>query len=162
LGQFGRQVGDTTYDLSSTRTLPVPPAQAWKAWAEAACVKLWWGPNGFRCRVADVEFREGGRTLVCMSAPGFGDIFNTWTYNRIVPHERIEYVLRFTDASGTPHDPPMPGVPSEVPHVVTFARSDGGTTLTVSEFGYGTAETAEISKAGLEQCLDKLVTIYTQ
>jgi uncharacterized protein YndB with AHSA1/START domain len=149
-----------THDLSSTRILPVPPAETWKAWEESEYVKQWWGPHGFTCPIADVEFREGGRTLVCMRAPDFDDMFNTWTYGRIVPHERIEYVLRFTDAAGTPHDPPMPGVPSEVSHVVTFAPFDGGTTLTVSEFGYETAEAAEVSQGGLEQCLDKLVAIF--
>lgn len=150
-----------THDLTSTRTLPVPPAEAWLAWERPDYVKQWWGPDGFTCPVADVDVREGGRTLVCMNAPGFGDLYNTWTYSRIVPHERIEYVLRFTDESGAPHEPPMPGVPSEVPHVVTFEPlPDGGTVLTVTELGYATAEAARLSQQGLEQCLDKLVAIF--
>jgi uncharacterized protein YndB with AHSA1/START domain len=149
-----------THDLSSVRTLPVPPAEVWKAWEESAYVKKWWGPEGFTCPIAEVDFREGGRTLVCMTAPGMGELYNTWTYTRIAPHERIEYVLRFSDSAGEPQDPPMPGVPSEVPHVVTFEAVDSGTRLTVAEFGYATAEAAAISRSGLEQCLDKLVAIY--
>ncbi len=33
---------------------------------------------------------------------------------------------------------------------------DGKTELTVTEYGYATDEAANLSKAGLEQCLDKM------
>lgn len=32
----------------------------------------------------------------------------------------------------------------------------------VTEYGYGSQETAENSKAGLEQCLDKMTAIFVQ
>lgn len=160
---LGEHAGAMTHDVSSTRTVPVPAAEVWKAWEESEYLKQWWGPQGFTCPTADVDFREGGRTLVSMTAPGFGEIYNTWTYTRIVPHERIEYVLRFTDKAGAPHDPPMPDIPNEVPHVVTFETlPDGGTAVTVAEFGYATAEAATISRGGLEQCLDKLVAAFSR
>jgi hypothetical protein len=45
--------------------------------------------------------------------------------------------------------------------VVTLRPADGGCTeLTVREFGYGTAEARDISRAGLEQCLDKMAALY--
>jgi hypothetical protein len=48
-----------------------------------------------------------------------------------------------------------------VRHVVTIRPADSGRTeLTVSEFGYGTAEARDISRAGLEQCLDKMETAF--
>jgi hypothetical protein len=44
-----------------------------------------------------------------------------------------------------------------VPHVVTFEpRAGGGTRLTVTEYGYTDAAARDLSRAGLEQCLDKL------
>ena len=46
-------------------------------------------------------------------------------------------------------------------HVVTLRPvSDGRTELTVREFGYRTAEARDVSQAGLEQCLDKMVAMF--
>jgi hypothetical protein len=45
--------------------------------------------------------------------------------------------------------------------VVTLQPADGGRTeLTVREFGYGAAEARDVSRAGLEQCLDKMEAIF--
>jgi hypothetical protein len=44
-----------------------------------------------------------------------------------------------------------------VPHEITFRRVDAQRTeLTIREYGYTTTEAYEISKAGLEQVLEKL------
>jgi hypothetical protein len=44
-----------------------------------------------------------------------------------------------------------------VRHVVSLSAIDGDTTeLTVHEFGYPNAEIVEVSRAGMEQCLDKM------
>jgi uncharacterized protein YndB with AHSA1/START domain len=97
-----------------------------------------------------------------MRAPaeyGGQDMYNTWTYGEIVPRERLEFVLAFTDADGAPLDADAipPGVPREVRHVITLAPAGSDRTeLTVREFGYATAEAQDISQAGLEQCLDKM------
>jgi hypothetical protein len=54
-------------------------------------------------------------------------------------------------------------VPRAVRHVVTLRPTDGERTeLTVREFGYGTAEARDVSRAGLEQCLDKMVAMFRQ
>ncbi len=113
-----------------------------------------------------MDVRVGGRSLVCMRAPaeyGGQDMYNTWTYRAVVPPERLEFDLRFTDADGAPLDdgvdPARRAV--EVPHVVTLRPLEGGRTeLTVREFGYATAEARDISQAGLEQCLDKMAALY--
>jgi uncharacterized protein YndB with AHSA1/START domain len=172
--QDARRKGDTTMpsesatgtrDLVVTRVFDAPVEQVWRAWSDPECVKQWWGPVGFTVPVADIDFREGGRSLVCMSSPQFGDLYNTWRYRRIVPQERIEFILNFTDEAGTALDPQTvgipPGVPKDVPHVVTF-RSLGATTteMTVTERGYTTDAAVETSRLGLEQVLDKMATIF--
>lgn len=91
-----------------------------------------------------------------------GQLFcNTWTYRRIEPNERIEFTLRFADERGDPISPEAaglpPGIPDEVPHVITLqSLDDGRTEMTIEEYGYTTEEARELSKAGLEQTLDKL------
>jgi uncharacterized protein YndB with AHSA1/START domain/predicted enzyme related to lactoylglutathione lyase len=164
--QISSRGADTTHDVVVTRVLDAPVDEAWKAWTEPEYVMRWWGPTGFTSPLADMDVRVGGRSLVCMRAPaeyGGQDMYNTWTYRTVVPPERLEFDLRFTDAHGAPLDTASipPGVPSEVPHIVTLRPLEGGRTeLTVREFGYATAEARDISQAGLEQCLDKMAALY--
>jgi uncharacterized protein YndB with AHSA1/START domain len=103
-----------------------------------------------------------------MRAPaeyGGQDMYHTWTYTRIEPHERIEFISNFADRDGTHLDPAamgMPqGVPHDVPHVITFkAAGDNGTEMTIMEYGYTTEEARDLSRAGMEQCLDKMTAIF--
>jgi len=54
-----------------------------------------------------------------------------------------------------------PGIPNGVRHVITFTPiSDNRTEMTVTEYGYTTQQAHDLSKAGLEQCLDKMEAIY--
>jgi uncharacterized protein YndB with AHSA1/START domain len=152
------------YNVVSSRVFDAPAERVWRAWSESERVRQWWGPLGFTSPLARMDFREGGTSLVSMKAPaeyGGMEMYNTWTYRNIVPYERIEFVLRFTDQEGTPFNPAdmgMPaGVPAEVPHVITFNElGDGRTEMTVTEYGYASAEARDLSQAGLEQCLDKM------
>lgn len=154
-----------TYEMFLTREFDAPVERVWQAWSDAGRVRQWWGPNGFTAPVAEIDFREGGKSLVCMRAPeeyGGMDMYNTWTYTKIEPHSRIEFVQHFSDADGVAFDPAQqPGVPAgipfEVPHVITFRPLDGGRTeLTVTEYGYADEQVAGMSKGGMAQCLDKM------
>lgn len=155
-----------THDVVVTRVLDAPVEEVWRAWTEPEQVRRWWGPTGFTSPSADMDVRVGGRSLVCMRAPaehGGQDMYNTWTYRAVVPPERLEFDLRFTDAAGAPLDASSipPGVPAAVPHVITLRALEGGRTeLTVRESGYATAEARDVSRAGLEQCLDKMGALY--
>ncbi|MGH2586536.1 MAG: SRPBCC family protein [Dehalococcoidia bacterium] len=146
-----------------SRVFDAPVELVWRAWVEPERVKQWWGPQGFTAPVAEMDFREGGTSLVCMRAPaeyGGQEIYNTWTYRTIVPMQQIEFIQRFAGKDGKTVDPATmnlpPGIPQEVRHVVTFDAKDGKTEMTVTEYGYTSEQTVEISKAGLEQCLDKM------
>ncbi len=117
-----------------------------------------------------MDFRVGGASLVCMRAPaeyGGQDMYHTWTYTRIDPHERIEFVSNFADKDRAHLDPAAmgmpPGVPHEVPHVITFNKATGDdrrTQMSVTEYGYTTEQARDLSKAGMEQCLDKMAAMF--
>ena len=153
-----------TRNMAVNRVIDVPVDQVWKAWSDSNYVKQWWGPTGFTCPLAEMDFREGGTSLVCMRAPeefGGMDMYNTWTYRKIVPMEQIEFIQNFADQNGNQVDPAElgipPGVPHEVPHVITFKALNGNQTeLTVTESGYTSDQAHDISKVGMEQCLDKM------
>jgi uncharacterized protein YndB with AHSA1/START domain len=159
--------GPGTRDVVLTRVFDAPIEKVWNAWGDPEQVKRWWGPMGFTCPVAEMDFREGGTSLVCMRAPveyGGMEIYTTWTYTKIEPHARFEYVLRFSNERREPLDPAALGIPAGVPrevHNVNVFKDlgDGRTELTIAESSYTTEEAHDTSKAGLEQVLDKMAAI---
>jgi uncharacterized protein YndB with AHSA1/START domain len=151
----------TRHDLVITRVIDAPAQRVWKAWTDPEQVMRWWGPTGFTAPVAAMEVREGGTSLVAMRSPEGQDFYNTWTYRKVVPGQRLEFVQRFADEAGNQLDPADLGLPAEipreVPHVVTFrAAGDTTTELTVTEYGYPSEQLVDLSRAGMEQVLDKL------
>jgi uncharacterized protein YndB with AHSA1/START domain len=165
-----KMISDTTKirNLTVTRVFEAPVATVWKAWSDSEHVMRWWGPSGFTSPVARMDFREGGKSLVCMRAPkefGGQDMYNTWTYRKIVPLQIIEFILHFSDKDSNKLDPAKmglpPGIPQDVPHVITFKSIDGGKTeMTITEYGYTTDQAHDLSKAGLEQSLDKMAASF--
>jgi uncharacterized protein YndB with AHSA1/START domain len=117
-----------------------------------------------------MDFREGGISLVCIRAPqeyGGQDIYSIWTYRKIVPHERIEYTFNFADGDGHKLTPAQMGAPAGVPEdghqVLTFKDlGDNRTEMTMIEHGYTTDQAHDISKAGMEQCLDKMAAAFAE
>jgi uncharacterized protein (TIGR02246 family) len=154
-----------TRDLAVTRVVDAPVEQVWKAWSDPEHVLRWWGPAGFTSPLAKMDFREGGTSLVCMRSPEGQDLYNTWTYRKIVPMQLIEFLLNFADKDGNRIDPATVGLPPDLPqdvrNVVTLkALSDNETEMTVTEYGYTSAQLFDLSKAGLEQCLDKMAASF--
>jgi uncharacterized protein YndB with AHSA1/START domain len=152
-----------THDVVVTRTFDAPRERVWRAWSDPDQVMTWWGPEGFTSPTCRMDFREGGTTLVSMRSDEGWELYNTWTYRSIEPMDRIEFLLGFADGDGNAVSPAElglpPGIPDVVRHVVSFSEIDGTTTeLTVREYGYPDAATVEISRAGMEQVLDKMAT----
>jgi len=166
LGVVSLMQGKTeTRDLVITRVFDAPVDRVWKAWSEGSEVMKWWGPKVFTSPIARMDFREGGSSLVCMRSPDGHDMYNSWTYKKIVPNERIEFVLDWADKEGKRVDPSSMGLPSNMPrdvrHVITFkAIASNKTEMTVTEFGYTSKELYDLSKAGLEECLDKMADSF--
>jgi uncharacterized protein YndB with AHSA1/START domain len=162
--------GTETFNVVVTRVLDAPVEEVWMAWSDPEYVMRWWGPTGFTSPSAEMDFRVGGVSLVCMRAPaeyGGQDMYHTWTYTEVNPHERIEFISNFADKDGAHLDPAamgMPlGVPHDVPHVITFkAAGDNRTEMTVTEYGYTTEQARDLSRAGMEQCLDKMAAIFAE
>ena len=152
-------------DFAITRIFDAPVDLVWQAWTVSDHVMKWWGPIGFTCPVAKMDVRVGGKSLVCMRAPkefqGGMDLYSTWTYTRIEPRRLIDYLHHFSDKDGNQIDPATLGLPTDMPqeirNVITFKDlGNGKTELTCAEYGYVSDQQLELSKLGLEQCLDKM------
>lgn len=152
-------------NVEVTRIFDAPVEYVWQTWSDPELVKQWWGPTGFTCPLAEVDFREGGKTIVAMRAPKEmnmpNDFYNTWAYTKIVPNERIEYTANFSDDKGEQQPPIMPGVPENGHHVVTFKDlGNGKTEMHMVEHDYTIKEARDRSQEGLDQCLDKMAAIF--
>lgn len=153
-------------DLVVSRVFDAPVERVWRAWIEPEHIMKWWGPDHFTSLSAKIDFREGGKSLVCMRAPkefGGQDMYSTWAYEKIVPMERIEFIQNLTDKDGNQIDPAQLGLPPEFPKdvrtVVTFKDlGNGRTEMTVTEYGLPTGETemGRNAEIGLNQSLDKM------
>ena len=158
-----------TYNVVVTRVFDAPVEQAWKAWSDSELVMRWWGPTGFTCPLARMDFREGGTSLVCMRAPqefGGQDLYNTWTYTKMVPMQRIEFIQTLADKDGQKVDPVKlglrPDFPQNVRTVVTFKAVGDKTEMTITEYDLPDTQMFEYAEAGLNQSLDKMAASFAK
>lgn len=153
--------------IEVTKIFNAPVEMVWQVWVEPELVKRWWGPKHFSSPVANIDFREGGQSLVSMQAPiemGGQVFYSIWAYLKIVPMETIEFIQSLADESGNKIDPTQTGMPPDFPleirTLVTFkALENGKTEMRVTEY----AEFGSISnfaQIGLEQSLEKMADIF--
>ncbi|HMS95911.1 MAG TPA: SRPBCC domain-containing protein, partial [Tabrizicola sp.] len=58
------QVAERSMVIS--RVIRAPLAAVWAAWWDAESLPKWWGPDGFSCRTARIDLREGGEWVFDM------------------------------------------------------------------------------------------------
>jgi uncharacterized protein YndB with AHSA1/START domain len=148
-------------NLVITRVFDAPVAAVWQAWTDSESVKQWWGPTDFTAPLVKMDVRVGGTSLLCMSHPQFGTNYSIWDYQEIVPMQRLDFIHNLADENGNKVDPVAIGMPSDFPQdqrqLVTFkALGDNQTELTVTEYDWTVGQMMEMSRMGMEQCLDKM------
>ena len=108
------------------RVLRAPPERVYRAFLDAEAMAKWLPPNGFTCKVHQMDARVGGRFRMSFTnfttgqAHSFGG-----EYLELVPHERLRYTDRFDD----------PALPGEMQVTVSLRLVDCGTELTVVQEG---------------------------
>jgi uncharacterized protein YndB with AHSA1/START domain len=122
-------------EIIITRVFNAPIELVWKTFTDPELVKRWWGPDNFTCPGAKIDFKEGGTSLVCMRTPkefGGKDMYNIWTYRKIIPNERIEYIQNLSDGNGNIVDPVKVGMSADFPKdtetIVTLKNIERGKT----------------------------------
>jgi len=113
-----------------TRSFSAPRSLVWKAWTELEHFSKWWGPTGFELINCSMDLRPGGRFHYCMRAPNGMEMWGLFTYQEIVPEERIVFHNSFSNPQGGIDTAPWePRWPKEVRNVMTLTEEDGMTTL---------------------------------
>jgi hypothetical protein len=75
--------------------------------------------------------------------------------------QQIDFIQRFADKEGHKIDPTSVGLSPEAPHdmrsrLVFKAVGDNQTELIATEYDWVVGQMMEMSRMGLEQCLDKM------
>ena len=155
--------------LTISRIFEASVEEVWKMWTEPEYVMQWWGPDKFTCPLADIHFKEGETSLVCMKAPDeFGGqaSYSIWAYTKIILHQHIEFIQNLADKNGIKQKPTALGMPPDFPEdirtVVTFkVIGTDKTEMTVTEYAdFG--QITHFAKLGLEQSLAKAALIISK
>jgi uncharacterized protein YndB with AHSA1/START domain len=150
-----------------TRVFDAPRALVWKAWTDPKYVMQWWGPKGFSCPACRMDFRVGGKSLLCMKTPDGYEGWNAIEYHEIVLHEKIVSSMYFSDAEGNKVDPEQLGIEHEATegaYDVTLFEDlgDGRTKLTYigNEPMASAKESGQVE--GWNQMLEKMAGVVAE
>lgn len=101
------------------RVIDAPREAVFAAWIRAEEFCQWFGPDGFRCTVHEMEVRPGGRARFDLTAPD-GTVFpNRFDYLEVVPNERLVM----------DHGLDVDDDPSRFRVTITFDEQDDGKTV---------------------------------
>jgi uncharacterized protein YndB with AHSA1/START domain len=128
-----------TKDLKIERTFDAPVALVWKAWSDPEMMKKWWGPRMFSTPTVKIDFKVGGKYLLCMSGSmPDGSTMKSWSggvYKEIVPMSKIVTLNYFADEQGNLVHASQYGLPESFPTesevIMSFEDLGGKTKLTV-------------------------------
>ena len=106
-----------------SRTFDAPRDTVWKAWSEADRMTQWWGPKGFRTRLAKFDLKPGGMCHYAMRSEGGGpEMWGKAIYREIVPQSKIVSVISFSDENaGYTRHPMSPTWPREMLTTIELA-----------------------------------------
>lgn len=155
-------------ELAIVRVFDAPRELVWKAWTDPEMMTKWWGPRNFTAPTVKIDFRVGGKYLLCMhGAPGPGmpemDFWSTGTYKEIVPLERIVVTDSFADKDGNIVSASYYGMPGSFPMeaIISFTFENAGEGKTKMTLFYPSIEGIEGKMLddmtqGWNQSFDKL------
>ena len=108
------------------RVLRAPPARVYKAFVDADGLARWLPPNGFTCKVHQLDARVGGtfRMTFTNFSNGGGHSFGG-EYLELVPNEKLRYTDKFDD----------PGLKGDIEVTVLLKSVPMGTEVSIVQSG---------------------------
>jgi len=124
-------------EMIITRLISAPRELVFAAFSDAKHFGEWWGPNGFRTTVYEMDVRMGGVSRYMMHGPDGTDYPNKVEYIEVVKPEKLVY--RHSNDGELKKDP-------QCFHVtITFEAVQGKTLVTLRSL-FPTAEQFEAAK----------------
>jgi uncharacterized protein YndB with AHSA1/START domain len=132
------------------RVLRAKPEKLFRAFTEPDAVARWLPPNGFTCKVEQLDARVGGRFRMSFRnfSTGNGHSFGG-TYVEVVPGERLRYTDKFDDAN----------LPGEMTTTVSLRAVACGTELNVVQEGIPEMIPPEMCYLGWQESLEHLARL---
>jgi uncharacterized protein YndB with AHSA1/START domain len=147
-----------------TGVFDAPRELVWKAWTDPKYVMQWWGPKGFTSPVCQMDFRVGGKSLLCMKTPDGQEFWNAVEYHEIVLHEKIVSSMYFSDSKGNKIEPEELGIEQKAidgAYDVTLFEDLGNGQMRLTHIGNEPMESAKDSGQfeGWVETLDKIAAV---
>ncbi len=132
------------------RVLAAAPDKIFRAFTTPDAIARWLPPNGFTCRVHQMDAKVGGSHRMSFTnfSTGKSHAF-AGKYLELVPGERIRYTDRFEDSS----------LPGEMTTTVTLAPVSVGTEIVIVQENVPAAIPPEACYLGWQQSLNHLATL---
>jgi uncharacterized protein YndB with AHSA1/START domain len=134
--------------MSSTiklhRVIRAPAEKVYKAFLDADAMAKWLPPNGFTCKVHQLEAKVGGSYKMSFTnfTTGKSHSFGG-TYLELKPYECIRYTDKFDD----------PNMPGEIQTTITLKKVSCGTEVSIVQEGVPDAIPAEACYLGWQESL---------
>ncbi len=132
------------------RVLTAKPERVYRAFLDADAMARWLPPNGFTCKVHDMDPRVGGTFKMSFTnfTTGHSHSFGG-RYLELVPHERIRYTDVFDD----------PNLPGEMITSITINAVSMGAELHVEQSGIPDMIPLDACYVGWQQSLQFLAML---
>ena len=126
------------------RVIRATPETIYKAVLDADAMVKWLPPNGFTCKVHQLDAKVGGSYKMTFTnfTTGKSHSFGG-TYLELKPHERIRYTDKFDD----------PNLPGEIQTTITLKKVSCGTEVNIVQEGIPPAIPAEACYLGWQESL---------
>ena len=132
------------------RVLRASPEKVYRAFLDADALPKWLPPNGFTCKVHELDAKVGGRHRMSFTNFGSGHAHSFGgEYLELTPHERIRYTDKFDD----------PNLPGEMQTTITLKKVSCGTELNIVQEGIPTVIPAEACCLGWQESLTLLAKL---
>jgi uncharacterized protein YndB with AHSA1/START domain len=83
--------GTSDRELIITRLINAPRELVWEAWTKPEHIQYWWGPDGFRNTISQMDVKPGGEWDLIMHGPDGTDYKNESIYKEVVQFEKLVY-----------------------------------------------------------------------
>jgi len=132
------------------RVLRATPEKVYRAFLDAEALAKWLPPNGYTCKVIELNAKVGGRYKMSFTnfTTGKSHSFGG-TYLELKPYERIRYTDKFDD----------PNLPGEMQTTITLKKVSCGTEVSIVQEGIPEAIPAEACYLGWQESLISLAKL---
>lgn len=130
--------------------LRATPEKVYRAFIDPEALAKWLPPNGFTCKVHELNAKVGGRFKMAFTNFGSGNSHSfSGKYVELKLHERIRYLESFDN----------PNLPGEMVTTITFKKVFCGTEVTIVQQGIPAAIPAEACYLGWQESLIQLANV---